>query len=1380
MSNRRFSLSADHPAVPPPLDSLASEFPHFSKLAFVPYQVVVSTCNCRWAGTDRDVEIRLFGDLANSEYISLCSNPDNVQSSLLYSTPNNHNPTSSSNPNFPIGSVRQFQFNAIDVGNVVKISIKHDPDAQLVAAWKPERIIVSNNYLHRSWAFSCSRWLSLDIGNTLDLTPNAEIYAGRRASRRASRRLSSSKPKFFTSPNPSQTSTPTVETMRHRFEASSPIPITLLSKGSESGTRRVCFQLQKFTQTSSHVYLLGGIPALGAWQPHQAIRMTMHNAADGNWRGEWRLELEIDDDFSELQYTYMVVNESDPKERRRVTCPDQIRVLNFSAELMDRPAEGGRILVKDSFGCNKLGLPSASTPRSVTRKPCLQPSIHTPMGEAMLVSGALRPSLSPCEASSESENVQRNLSDALESISEDPVMDSESMLTTDVTQNLDNVMPEDGLEGIVEDLVEDPVEDPIEEETDDDDQTLDKLETASETPSADIHREEESLHSKEWEEQLYASDGQLRRSAQGLRRRQSEVLYLKKRNSQEIAESPIIISSGPSTPEKTSPVSSEGLCENDQLCNVQAVEDLVPLVHVDNLKLVVKERDQLAEKIKGLEEERMQKEAAYADSSVAAQCLQEQLDEMRSVISGHCEEYENQHIELVRLIMDEKETYYKAQQELIAERDMIQQKWAHEFKERRKFFNIVQELRGNIRVFCRVRPLKERFSPDGTAASIATEFPDFAFGEHGRIHLGAKSFEFDHVFQPTSSQQMVYNETSGVVTSVLDGFNVCVFAYGQTGSGKTYTMDGSLDDRGVNYRALLDLFDMAEERTHHSSVVFSVSLLEIYNEGLRDLILPSDASNVPKLEIRKDPNATSPTAVYVPNLTEVEVDSVSAVWDVMEQGARNRSIGKTNMNEHSSRSHLILKITATCEELSTGVKSSGVLHLVDLAGSERVARSNASGDRLKEARHINKSLASLGDVFSALTSNSTHVPYRNSRLTYLLQDCLGGDSKTLMFVNISADESDASESITSLQFAQRVAKVELGTAKRHLERTGEKKAIAALQGKELHLQEVKASIGLLETEVKKKDKSLSEMMQKTRALEDELKIAKKGLEDRSKRESAGREGMAKELREVKATHEKSQQDVRSANQRVKIATAQVSSKDEEIRRLQALLSAKEKAIVARDRTISDLSKRPSSGESSQDSGRPPTFRMQRPVSAPTSSARKPERCSQSRLPRCATTFTPRPRTVRFEDQKTKSDLMSKKDDAALLPPPPTPGAARRVMDGGGLPRSQTFNTPQTQRPTTVSKGSTTSLKKTPYTYGSHANGSTVTDGGTVTRPTRNNRLPRAQTNILRPAQRVQQPPGSKKGQPGNFGSGRTPTPGLRRAGTMTGASRSIAATPVAK
>lgn len=258
-------------------------------------------------------------------------------------------------------------------------------------------------------------------------------------------------------------------------------------------------------------------------------------------------------------------------------------------------------------------------------------------------------------------------------------------------------------------------------------------------------------------------------------------------------------------------------------------------------------------------------------------------------------------------------------------------------------------------------------------------------------------------------------------------------------------MEGPPSDRGVNFRALRELFTIRDARmaSGNFECTMKLSILEVYNETVVDLLDSSTNSssngNTPSkgLDIR-----IGKTGVYVDNLIEVEVHNESDVLDLMKLGHSHRSVGAHDFNEHSSRSHLVLSITI--EAGTTNAANSKAdpsqsqppprrraskLHLIDLAGSERVSKTAASGQRLKEAQNINRSLSALGDVIAAFGSNSKHVPYRNSKLTFLLQDSLSGSSKVLMFVNVSPVQWNAWETLCSLNFAARCRNVALGQAK---------------------------------------------------------------------------------------------------------------------------------------------------------------------------------------------------------------------------------------------------------------------------------------------------------------------------------------------------------------
>ena len=362
---------------------------------------------------------------------------------------------------------------------------------------------------------------------------------------------------------------------------------------------------------------------------------------------------------------------------------------------------------------------------------------------------------------------------------------------------------------------------------------------------------------------------------------------------------------------------------------------------------------------------------------------------------------------------------------------------------RRQMHNRIQELRGNIRVFVRTRP----FLPgDGSHLESSIEVcPD---GESMSIvdHRGGgdHDFKFDKVFPPSAGQDLVFNEVADFIQSALDGYHVCLFSYGQTGSGKTHTMQGSGKGvmRGIIPRAVEQiLFQVRLMQNQKWEYTLSASFLEIYNEELKDLLcsIRSDGRSMPidKLSIKRTREGKS----YVDGLTEVPIDGtnedvgMSQLANLMESAARSRSVACTKMNSQSSRSHSVFMLHLRGYNEDSGAVVQGALNLCDLAGSERLDRSGAGADakRLKETQAINKSLSCLGDVFNALATGASHVPYRNSKLTYLLQDCLSGDGKALMFVNLSPTFESSNESLCSLRFAQRVNAVELGKPTKNIQ-----------------------------------------------------------------------------------------------------------------------------------------------------------------------------------------------------------------------------------------------------------------------------------------------------------------------------------------------------------
>ncbi|KAL3750153.1 hypothetical protein ACJRO7_011174 [Eucalyptus globulus] len=360
------------------------------------------------------------------------------------------------------------------------------------------------------------------------------------------------------------------------------------------------------------------------------------------------------------------------------------------------------------------------------------------------------------------------------------------------------------------------------------------------------------------------------------------------------------------------------------------------------------------------------------------------------------------------------------------ENERLKKKYLDESSERKKLYNEVIELKGNIRVFCRCRPLNSEEVASGSTCVV-----EFDHSQDSELQVlssdsSKKPFKFDHVFKPEDDQGAVFAQTKPIIASVMDGYNVCIFAYGQTGTGKTFTMEGTQENRGVNYRTLEELFQISEERNGIMRYELFVSMLEVYNEKIRDLLVESSEQPAKKLEIKQAAEGTQ----EVPGLVESRVFRTEEVWELLKSGSRARSVGSTSANELSSRSHCLLRVMVKGENLINGQKTKSHLWMVDLAGSERVGRIEVEGDRLRESQFINKSLSALGDVISALASKSAHIPYRNSKLTHMLQSSLGGDCKTLMFVQISPSSADLGETLCSLNFASRVRGVESGPARK--------------------------------------------------------------------------------------------------------------------------------------------------------------------------------------------------------------------------------------------------------------------------------------------------------------------------------------------------------------
>ena len=324
----------------------------------------------------------------------------------------------------------------------------------------------------------------------------------------------------------------------------------------------------------------------------------------------------------------------------------------------------------------------------------------------------------------------------------------------------------------------------------------------------------------------------------------------------------------------------------------------------------------------------------------------------------------------------------------------------------------------NVNVICRFRPMNELEKTSGNEQVCMFTSPT-SLQFNSTREKNRYRFNFDRIFPPSSTQQDIYSfGVKGIIDSVLDGYNGTVLAYGQTSSGKTYTMQGEMGSEstmGIIPRMISHVFDFIHEQDS-TEFMIKVSMIEIYQEKIRDLL---DVSRV-NLPIRED----TIKGIYVDGCSERYVGCPQDVLASLELGSNNRAQAATNMNEHSSRSHSIFILTINQTNKKEGFSKIGKLYLVDLAGSEKISKTGATGHTLEEAKIINKSLTTLGRVINNLTDGkSQHIPYRESKLTRVLQESLGGNSKTCLIITCSPSIYNESETLSTLRFGERAKKI---------------------------------------------------------------------------------------------------------------------------------------------------------------------------------------------------------------------------------------------------------------------------------------------------------------------------------------------------------------------
>ena len=424
--------------------------------------------------------------------------------------------------------------------------------------------------------------------------------------------------------------------------------------------------------------------------------------------------------------------------------------------------------------------------------------------------------------------------------------------------------------------------------------------------------------------------------------------------------------------------------------------------------------------------------------------------------------------------------------------------------DRRVWSNEYQNLKGSIRVYVRVKPLTNGLASPVSCLSdkaLTLTVPKALLRSDNQTK--EYTYDFEHIYNHKTTQEQMFKELEPLMTSVSDGYNVCILAYGPTGSGKTFTImgNGLPEFKGLAPRALEVLFRLLKERKDNDEFDYQtkVSLIEVHMDNVKNLledtridvskgrklkffsksrenlldeersqsmnmdffntnsmgsnpvIEKTDSFSSTQKQTENPQNGSGPSQSFSnikPRLNNSPINSKSKAFarntnrefskesaqekiigsyeeacGVLERGLRNRVVAFTAANDESSRSHLIFKIEIETQHSQTGEIRKGSLVLVDLAGSERLNTSKTEGERLEETKAINKSLTALGDVVNALYNKMPHIPFRNSKLTSLLQDCLIGDAKALMIINISSDESDFQQTLSSLKFAEKVRNV---------------------------------------------------------------------------------------------------------------------------------------------------------------------------------------------------------------------------------------------------------------------------------------------------------------------------------------------------------------------
>ena len=524
----------------------------------------------------------------------------------------------------------------------------------------------------------------------------------------------------------------------------------------------------------------------------------------------------------------------------------------------------------------------------------------------------------------------------------------------------------------------------------------------------------------------------------------------------------------------------------------------------------------------------------------------------------------------------------------------------------------IQSLKGNIQVCCRIRPFNKTETDRGDEAAV-----ELITETECAVLTNSNTWEaygFDQVWGQQSSQAQVFEQVEALALSVVEGFNACICCYGQTGSGKTFTMTGLPREGkpGISFQTMDKVFEtlemtaataranaeaaaraesIAAERRRNKAkggdreprppppigsgskvTAFewraAVSMLEIYNEEVRCLLSPPPSKHEApaKLDIKQGANGL----MTVPGLVAQPVATTEDVLDAFEQGNATRSVASTAMNATSSRSHMVLMVDVTTRT-NEGAETTGRLYLVDLAGSERVAKSGVTGQAMKEAQGINKSLSALGDVMESLDKNTGHIPYRNSKLTFLLQSALGGTARCMFIFNASPADGNSEETRCTFKFASRMRNISLGAAKKNVDMSGLEDALAKAKA------EARSSAA------------------EAAALRRELAAAAK---DSDKTKGAAGKGSAKDVVELErklATRDAKLSGVQGENASLK---EQLQSAEKQIGDLKRAAFFAEKAAKSADKAAPAKSSAPARGKSPPP-GRGSTLKKQARFAAET-------------------------------------------------------------------------------------------------------------------------------------------------------------------------------------